>query len=229
MDAARSGIIELVCDAIGVHLFGTAAIAAAIQFAARFALDISPLECDYYPPWRYRIRLMLDYCSEDLQVSPADGYPNTQLAPYIRWLIDAKEITASASDAKVIDSTIVTREAYRFISSNWPVIRDEALATLPPSSKTRYSLRGRHGVINLLVERLEHRIPPNELGNLSEEPILLQDILTAGWSFLIGRVMTSADWGSSEDYDLLYRLVLKACESRFVQTIWGAKLKAGDS
>jgi hypothetical protein len=75
MEAARQGLVELLCDRVGVHILGPSSLAATLEFAARFAMDVSPLQSSYYPPWRYRLRKMLQHCDPDLNHQNGIGYP----------------------------------------------------------------------------------------------------------------------------------------------------------
>ncbi len=225
MEAARGGVTELICDIIGVHLFGVSALAAGIEFAARFTLDVSPLVCDNYPPWRYRLRNMIEYCRIDLQPNEGIGYPKPMVEAFLKWLAEADELSKAKPDMDVINGAIVSREAYNFISSHWDVIKKDVLAMLPATSSEPYRLFERHQMIERLIERLADGIPPNEVGNLSERPVIFQDIITAAWVFKIASITKDPNWGEPEHYNTLFRLVLKACESSHVHSVWGPKLK----
>ncbi len=220
MDIARSGLSELVCDIIGVHLFGLSAIAAALEFSSRYILDASPLQCSYYPPWRYRLREMLNYCEEDLK-DHSVSYPGKIIKPFIDWLRQARELTHQKSDIRVLESNIVTKEAYDFISSKREIIINQVISLLPPDSQKQYKLYERAILVEKLVKRLYDGIPPNEISNLNGNPASLQDIISAGWIYQIQRSTNESGWGKIEDYDLLFRLILKACESSHIQKIWG--------
>ncbi len=224
MDTARSGLCELVCDIIGVHLFGPSAIASAFEFASRYFLDVSPLQCHYYPPWRYRFREMLNYCEEDFENHSDISYHGSVIKPFINWLHQVKELTYQKSDIQILESNIITKEAYDFISSKSDIIINQVISLLPSCSQKQYKLHERSEFIEKLVERLRHGIPPNETVNLSKNPASLQDIISAGWIFQIERSSKDIKWGKIEDIDVLFRLVLKACESSHIQRIWGPEL-----
>lgn len=225
MNTARSGLTELICDIIGVHLFGPSAFAANLEFASRYSLDVSPLDSDYYPPWRYRLRKMLSYCKEDLKDHPSDFYPGNVIRPFFKWLRQAKELTNLESDIQILEDSIATKEAYDFISSNFDNVIKQAISLLPSHSQKQYKLHERTIVIEKLVNRLHLGIPPNEVTNLSKNPSSLQDIISAAWIFKIESISKDDKWGKLEDLDVLFRLVLKACESSYIHKIWGPKLK----
>jgi hypothetical protein len=228
MDVARQGFVELLCDLIGVHIFGPSALAATMEFAARFAMDISPLQSSNYPPWRYRLRKLLQHCAMDLDEQSGIGYPNPEISSLIEWLRTGYRLTESYTDMQVIESTIVTKEAYEFISRHWDKAAQQATAMLRGALAKPYRLREHHDRVAKLVVRLRHGVPPNEVGHLAKQPASFQDILTAAWAFKMDQTSHNPGWGTPDEYNQLFRLVLKACESSFVQDRWGEKIGAID-
>ncbi len=223
MEVAKCGITELLCDIIGVHLFGASALCSAFEFSSRFLLDVSPLQCDYYPPWRYRIREMMEYCKKDLEALRAVKDSEVFL-PFLNWLDEAKKVASTNEDTTEIDSKTVTREAYEFIRSHWNSIKSDAISLLPAGSVKPYSLSARHEIIRNLIKRLESSVPPNEICNLSDSPAGLQDIISSSWIYKIECISCDSSWGDSDDFDLLFRLVLKGIESSQIHRQWGSKL-----
>ena len=224
MKIARDGLTEIICDYIGVHLFGPTAVAASIEFAARFELDTSPLDGGNYPPWRYRLRLQLEHCNSDFLEDEAIDYPGPALRLFIDWLLEAKVIVSDKKEKRIIDANIVTREAYQFIETSWPEVSKAMVDLLPESSKNPYRLRDRFARLEKLVQRLEDGIPPNEVRNLAMEPSSLEDVLTSGWIRKISGIHKQGSDGTIFDVDSLELLVLKGCESSFVQAEWGPGL-----
>jgi hypothetical protein len=153
MEATRQGFKELICDAIGVHLLGPAALAAATEFSAAFSLDESPLSREMYPPWRYRLRLMAEACEEDLQEHKKEGasnqtiYPSSVVKPFWIWLAKTKHVTAIMSDKASLDAEATTREAYKVIEKNWDKVQEEAIRLLPKESSKPYRLFERVTII----------------------------------------------------------------------------------
>lgn len=232
MQAAKQGLTELICDAIGVHLFGPAALAAAVEFSAPLSIDESPLKCDMYPPWRYRIRLMVKECEEDLQEQTLSShgddvvYPGPIIEPFWTWLKETTYLVQNTADKASLNLNITTREAYRVIEANWERIRAEALKLLPQESREPYHLLKRVRAIEELVIRLEQDTPPNELGTWPDNsPVCLEDILNSAWVFKVKKMHQDPDWGSPDDFEKLFRLVLKAAEVSFVHSTFGPELK----
>ncbi len=221
MEAARQGFVELLCDLVGVHIFGLSAFAATMEFAARFAMDVSPLQSSNYPPWRYRLRKMLEHCEPDLSDQIGIGYPNPEVAPLIEWLRTSYRLTAIKADIQVIESNIITREAYHFISRHWNDAALKVTSMLDGELVNPYRLHEHHGQVSKLVTRLRQGVPPNEVGHLSGQPASFQDILTAAWAYKMDMIAKNQWWGTPDEYNLLFRLILKACESSYVHSRWG--------
>jgi hypothetical protein len=231
------GLRELLCDAVGVHLFGPAAMASLAEHASRFALDTSPLEADGYPPWRCRLRMM----SAALGLGPDEANGSQmmelrrdiaegahELKPFIDWLQATSRVCEIESDRAVTQADVRSREAQGLIDSHWDSIRADLLAKLPRESSEPYSLRGRLGVIADLVGRLRQGIPPNEHGTWPKvETPSLADIWNAAWACKMCR-LEREDWGSPDDCERDFRLVLKAIESVFVQENHGRQLDRGE-
>ncbi|MCK4790996.1 MAG: hypothetical protein KAV87_45105 [Desulfobacteraceae bacterium] len=232
MQVAKDGLTELICDAIGIHLLGPAALAAACEFSAPLPIDESPLKCDMYPPWRYRIRLMAEMCGDDLQEQTVQlgdvetKYPGPVIEPFWNWLKETKLLAQNTADKEALNSDIRTREAYRLIEDKWEAIRAQALQALPRESAECYRLFKRVRVIENLVRRLEQDTPPNEIGTWPDNsPASLENILNAAWVFKIAKIRQDPDWVSTDNFEKLCRLVLKATEVAFVHSTYGEQLK----
>jgi hypothetical protein len=215
-DIAKRGTEELLCDIIGVHLFGLSAVGSASEIAAMQTLDATPLIGRHYPPWRYRLRRMMEYCASDLErldnENPFSGYWDHLL----KWLLEVRELTSSDIDIQVLRQSIETREAYQLIEDHWAMMIKGTLELLPEGSAIPYSSREKGEILGALVGRLELGIPPNETGYLTEQKISLQDILLSAWAYKYYALANKIDWGTQDDYSCLYRLVLKAIESHHV-------------
>jgi hypothetical protein len=148
------------------------------------------------------------------------GYPNQEIDAFIHWLKNGQRLTAVTGDLQVIKSNVVTDEAYKFIDKHWEEVAQKVTSMLPPELRTPYRLNEHHDMIAKLVKRLQQGVPPNEISHLSGEPASFQDILAAAWAHKIDQIAKNPTWGSPEDYGLLFRLVLKACESSFVHSLW---------
>jgi len=232
MEVARHGLTELICDAIGVHLLGPGALAACLEFSAGLSLDENPLQCRNYPPWRYRLHLMLDACHGDLKERKIkvngreSDYPGEVLRPFCEWLSEGKQLLAHAGDEPAWRQAIVVREAYALIEREWKNIRHDVLDLLPGGAEKPYRLCERHAIIEDLAKKLCDDIPPNEVGCWpNATPARLEDIVNAAWVFKIKKQIENPGWGSPSDYERLCRLALKAIEAGFVDSEFGSRLR----
>jgi hypothetical protein len=227
LEITRFGINELLSDAVGLHLFGPAAFAASAETCANWDLDASPMNAAGYPPWRLRLRLLSEALDDDLkQFKPLGAIePDAAISPLIKWLQDTTAIMRLGDDVRIIQSDPRTREPYAAIQKDWPGIRLSALKGLPPTSKNPYKLSERLPQISELVSRLEAGIPPNEIGTWPDrKPAVLADILNAGWAFKLKRISDDAAWGTTDDFEGMFRLLLKAVESAHVHATFGQQL-----
>jgi len=234
MEIARQGLEELICDAVGVHLLGPAVLAFVCEFSARFSPDESPLRCGSYPPWRYRIRLMVEACKEDFEPRTVihDGrkfqYPGPEAHHYIDWLKEASSFVSTNKDKEILEGNIVTREAYRVIETNLRMGINQTLGHLR-TPIAQYRLHDRIMAINDLVQKLKKRLPPNEVGTWPHaSPARLEDILNAAWAFRVAKCTTDPKWGTPDDHEEMFRLVLKAIEASYVHSTFGPKLANGE-
>lgn len=224
MDLAQDSFKEIISDSIGAHLFGPAALACLAEFSCRLALDESPITCSGYPPWRYRLRMVLEAVLPSFETLDSTMCSAT-LFGFCEWLKEWKSITAVTSDAVIIASDIRTKEAYNLIATNWPTIKQQVIQKLPPFAQNPYSLAQRLGVVEESIQRIEHNVPPNETGgwpNLSPTP--LADIWNAAWAcktYQFARLNTEEFADYSEN---LFHLVLKAIEASYVHSTYGPQL-----
>ena len=232
MLVAQQGLTELICDAVGIQLLGPSALAASLEFCAGMALDESPLRCGKYPPWRYRLRLMLEACDEDLreQKMNVNGkdliYPGDTVRPLYEWLSEAKRLVAETGDQMVLKQDVAVREAYNLIEEKWKGIRSEALAILPTRSQESYRLSRRLEIVEDLVQKLDNGLPPNEVGLWPDtDPARFEDIISAAWVLKAKKQSHDSEWRDPEDFERLYRLVLKGIEASYVHSAYGNRLR----
>jgi len=227
-DVAAGGIAELLSDMIGVHLFGLSALASAAEFAFMGPVDASPLDSSNYPPWRYRLRKMAEYDAQDISPDGAANYPAAPMRPLLEYLTNVRDFASATPDRTVINSTSQTREAYTLIEKHWEGIKTDVLKELPPSSAQPYRTKARQPIILKLIDRLSAGVPPNETGYASTDTIMLQDIIMSAWAYKQQALKANPDWGTRDEYSVLFRLVLKAIESWHFDTVWGPRVRRAE-
>jgi hypothetical protein len=219
MNAAKKGLVELFSDAVGVHLFVPAALAAIADVASRKRLDESPISKGYYPPWRYRLRLATESCRP--QIEPLREQQLSEgVTRFLAWFDSLTRLVAETPDFQTLDQEPRTVDVYRAVRNDWEFIRKQALSKLPGPA---YSLADRWPFVRALYDRLEDGIPPNEAGEWAElQPASLPDILNAVWiSHFRRRSLPATEVEGAQE--MLHRLVLKAIESSHVQMIFGPR------
>ncbi len=216
------GLKELISDAIGVHLLGPAALCSAVEFSSCMSLDDNPSESGDYPPWRYRLRLLLESCKKDFQAvndSERNGIPQKAeeiILEFVKWAQSLGELTEVHDDSESLNRTAITRIPYNHIEQRWPGILKEAKGFLPKDSS--YSFSERIDYIAELVLRLDEDIPPCETGKWPDTtPADFRDILNAAWVYKIWLVTKVDDGTLDNELEKLFRLVLKAIETSHVQ------------
>lgn len=225
----QHGLTELICDAVGVELMGPAAVCAAFEFSSRFEPDVNPVGCEYYPPWRYRIRRMLERCKEDLEKPTGEQRADAQdvFGPFFLWFARIVDYTKQRLDVDELGSQTVSKLAYDIIEIRWNAVAREALLPLVGGG---YRLRDHSGAIRALAERLSADIPPNEHGQWPDgQAASLPDILNAGWVFKISREETDGGGLSVAEEAKLNRLLLKGIEGSYVHSTFGPAIRDGGS
>ena len=174
----EKGLLELIADAIGVHLLGPAALLAAGEYAVRHALDVSPLAGRFYPPWRYRLRHMHEQCRDDVEQVRRSFSTDPIFASFINYCEGLEALLKSAVDTDTIKSDNLTRVCYEAIDRSWDNIRDEALAFIRLIAPVQYRLSDRVAALRAIVNRLEGHVPPNDIGSFeSPETARFEDLL----------------------------------------------------
>jgi hypothetical protein len=131
---------ELVCDLGCAAIFGPAAVLASMSFFLSHNFDDVPSYPEYYPPFRYRLRTMLDYPFRNDWGKPAlddlltllSSFPDlTDVVSAFQtyWQTIASE-AATTSDLTAIDSNIYSQIAYSQVASVLDSARRSALAEI---------------------------------------------------------------------------------------------------
>lgn len=162
----RRALQELVSDAVGVGLFGPSILFSSLAVFGQTSLDAVASSPSYYPPSRFRLRLMARLLTDagyikglsELKLSPA--FENIQLA-LKRALDHIERLVQADSDVTATTADPIARIAY------------EWLAQTLPDALSHASLRTKGGAFAAdrisrevpgLVERLSKHVPPNEIG-----------------------------------------------------------------
>lgn len=225
---------ELLSDAIGILLFGPAALFALLEIAVQHDLDSLPEpRSDFYPPWRMRLRKALDLLESRgarLIQSRQSGLVPDRARRIDERIVQIRTLCASQSDQEVLSMAPLQRSVYEHVTRSLeegltyllslPVLREawEALNREDFSSK-----------LPPLIERLDFDIPPNAVkeGLGDRSPAEIVSILNAAWFHRVSsgsEVLTSENQLRVEALEARQRanrLTLKAIElSQLAEDFW---------
>ena len=163
LEIRRRGLEELLSDAVAVQIFGPSAIFASREVFMTSGLDASPEPDQWYPPHRYRLRLMVDVAKK-LGLWSAFKEAAPQIKDSIRNLED---VTEDKSDQDTLTENVLVQIAYEWIEE---VLDDAVKFTLDLTNNAAYSPKSLQDEVPRLLNRLHLNIPPSEIG-YSTEPL----------------------------------------------------------
>lgn len=224
----QRGVEELLSDIIGAFLFGPAILFSQFEFSLS---DLTGLDClpnegnNYYPPWRMRLRYILETVKELGFFPIAKGKFNDETGAFAKAserIEVIQKISADISDRKKIESIDILKIAYEEIEkdvNNAKQFYAGKLGELIISVKEYYK-RLPH-----LVERLSYKIPPNALEKSVDdrEPATIVEIINAAWFHKLSWATSIFDKDNNfneeviDQRDRMNRLTLKALEYSFTE------------
>lgn len=181
--AWQKGLEEILSDIIGSFLFGPAILFSTLEVALQDlnGLDNIPdAENNYYPPWRMRLRNILEVI-KDLKLFPLpnDKFVSESIVEGVtkRFTL-AEDIVRERSDEDTISKDPILKIAYEEISKDIIKAKElfkNKLKILNPSDLYRH--------ISHLIGRIENGIPPNayEKSINEREPAKIAEIINAVW------------------------------------------------
>ena len=118
----RRALEELICDLGCAAIFGPAAILAAVSFFASANFDERPMYPEYYPPFRYRLRVMMNYpfqpdwgkpaLDETLRLLASSPDVSAVVAAFQSYWQNIQLQAATKTDLAAIDRDISAKIAY---------------------------------------------------------------------------------------------------------------------
>jgi hypothetical protein len=231
-DIHRRAVIELVSDAIAVHVFGPSALFASMDLLIREGLDEVPEFDEYYPPTRYRWRLMLQLLERSgyvsalraLQFDAANGHVKDALDSTLDYL---ESVVAETTDQQMLKRDAYIRAAYDWLADILPdALRDAEDRAAP----AKYNAELLSMEVPALVERLRAGVPPSQVGTWPKvSGVDWRSTFTAGWLFALSQVLDKPT-GEIEDSStkLLVttnRLAVKGIECIFLQREFGQYMR----
>ncbi len=228
----RRGTEELLCDLCAVRVFGALAAFASYEVAVFQGIDIAPEQANFYPPWRLRLREMLDHC-------PGDWLQSLKLDDDER----ARGVQQKVLEAwRRLDGSATLPSNYEALSGPlaslvYPYLRETVLPGLVQHVFSFIDERIEAPVLDGkrligLLNRLNKDAPPSEVhergsGLLDQSPASLREIFVTGWLHHLSRGDEAMFVSDDETYDKCNRLLLKAIESAELQKDYAAWKQTG--
>ena len=217
LELRTRGLEELISDLVGGRLFGLGLLFGLREFALVDVFDTAPKRPDYYPPWRYRLRLLIDDMISERhqeflgQINGAAAVLAIRDSS-VRDFKTVQELTAITPDLDAIKRDPLIAKAYGSIAKALPRVGPFLTQTLTglqfdPASMTR--------TMPELLNRIALGVPPAEQGGVVVD---FRDAILAGALYKTARLPIPYDpdpskrkW-SLEDDVTLSRLIHKALE-----------------
>lgn len=228
----RRALAEIICDLVNVNLFGPAALFATEEFALSRELD--SFESDppqyHYPPWRYRLRVILQEFSEEwvTRFLKEGDFKASLSQRFTEKLARIRALTDQNDDKTRLWGDAETRIAYESVEAALPKVRQFAEQRLKEKGLKRDDLIGTTNVH--LLDRLESWVPPDAYVDGTGNEVVgdMRAVMNVGWLCWISRSDSLPDKLGDQtvinDYfekiDALNRLVLKAIEYIDLRSNW---------
>jgi hypothetical protein len=217
LELRTRGLQELVSDLVGGRLFGLSLLFGLREFSLADVLDTPPQHPEYYPPWRYRLRLLVDYLVVDRHEDYLRQINGTTVVlavrdAAVREFEAIKALIVTSPDKTAINRVPLTAKAYGSI--------EEALKRVGPFLQG--TLSGLHFDPNSmpkrmpeLLSRIAMGIPPAEE---KEATVDFRDSILAGALYNTAHLTVPHEpepgkrrWTLEDDVTLC-RLIHKALE-----------------
>lgn len=223
----RRAIQELVSDATSIQLFGPSAAFALLDLLLTDELDTLPSEPGFYPPSRFRLRLiesLLNSTGHDraLRTLALDSTVAT-IGDSTRIALDhLRGVIATTTDHNQINSDPIVKAAYEWLDKTLP----EAIAYAErETAKSAYHSSLVESEVPELLKRLQLKVPPNETGLWPDVEVAdWRSALTAGWLHALNHALSTAatDEAKDEGITSIQELTLKGVEYAILQAAYTA-------
>jgi hypothetical protein len=175
---------ELLSDIIGSLIFGPAMLFSMFEFSIQYDLDMIPDNSNqFYPPWRARLRIILNTISE---VMPSfNNFESTIFTDLnvknrllqIKTIIDNKKDIQLLKDESNILISIIYENVIERINSYLPNL-------LKKFNKDNFDETKFFDNINSLNSRLQKGIPPNIIDELDLTTVSsIEEIINSAWKY----------------------------------------------
>jgi len=224
----KRGLEEILADTIGSLIFGPAVLFSTLEFSLQNTdgLDTIPSEDNnYYPPWRTRLRNMVQVI-KDLKVLPLpdDKFDSKEVLINVNKRFNLIEgIVIKTLDKMEIEKNAILKIAYEEIEKDIMKAREIyknelKQSAVDPSDFFKY--------LPHLIKRLGYGIPPNAFEKTINErrPSTVVEIINAAWFHKLSWKDQLVDENGvfknavCENRDRMNRLTLKALDYSDIET-----------
>ena len=219
----KRGLEELISDCVALLVFGPSALFASYDVLVLSGLDVPPSYPDYYPPSRYRLRVIKELMdkegfTETLLDFKAPDVDNEEEKSLKGFLDNIDIIIGDYSDQSEININPILEIAYDWLKDTLSEAIDFAKKQV---ADVTYSKDIIQKEIPDLLERLELDLPPNEIGVYPKVEIVdWKSAILSAWIFkIVGSKKTSKGRLPIDikDIERLQRRTLKAIEYIMLQ------------
>ena len=225
------GLEETLADIFGALLFGPAMLFSLYELSIQRKMDHLPdYYNNFYPPWRYRLRKIIDVLQRPLAQFfpiPAENFPVKKFHEKINSKFELiKDLAEKNYDLKIIDQDPLVKIAYREIEKDLSNIINTTGYFANILKKKIITPTKLYKNIEHLVIRLSNGITPNavEVSVENRRPAELVEIINASWFYKIAFEKKffidndEIDSSLLDKLDTLNRLTLKAIEYSDIET-----------
>jgi hypothetical protein len=196
---------EIISDIYGYFLFGPSMIFSLYDFSIfETKLDLPAEKNNYYPPTKYRIRILMNHLLEKDSGIKEILSTGTDFSFYLQKHI--AQINQYLSNKDDLDLLIPINEEKKLFENSLDLITEN----IKKSMSEEYL---EYSNIDKLFTKLENGIPINELDGI---PTDTAKILFAGWIYFIKINEKYADKEYVLNFQILMRLLLKSLHSSYI-------------
>ena len=196
---------EIISDLVGYLLFGPSMLYALFYISNLEADIVKPVEeNDYYPPLKYRIRILKQIVDNDEEVQKLLNSESHSVLKIKDLHMSINEYLSDQKDLEVLDDFLIERKVFEESVSVLLSYLEEGIT----QSRISYE----H--ILDLDSLLDNDIPINEL---EQKPVELNKIILVGWYYYF-RLLDNSDKDEYvKQFQQSMRLLLKSVYSSYVQ------------
>jgi hypothetical protein len=212
----RRALEEIISDAVGLLIFGPSAFFAMFELLWNSSWDARPSPEEWYPPPRFRLRLMLQILDDAKtwdRLIKLEGDRRTARyhAAMMMFAAEARRHAEEKSDISAINEDRLVELSYAWMNASLARALEFARSK---TAGVAFDIDAATGQLPELIQRLELGVPPNEIGDpLRPQAVDYRTSLLAGWLFkLYGVNSSTGEPLSSKDINRLNMQTLLAVE-----------------